>query len=187
MVRKAPGMISTDPKVIARIEKRLKTRNARFRKLPKAKQRVALAKDVIQQLDARKLIASHCYFGWKHRDDNARFSNLPDKAQFGTATSQTKCEVCGIGSLLVAAAELADQLPVDWALDITTGSTNERFSIVDYLAPWFSSTQLDMIEMAYEQTSTRGGFRSFYTVRSDKQRLRAIMKNIIANNGRFVP
>lgn len=157
-------------------------------KLPKdkAKARVLIAKDVIAQLDARKLEAGGFYQIICHgidRNADAK-SHLP-----------AKCRVCAKGAVLLAHIERFNSVTVGEAL-------NANHETAAAKATYFSVKQLDEIEAAFEggfigdapsptaeKTAYRWATRYPHVLASDhfhrNDRLRAIMSNIIRNKGTF--
>lgn len=97
------------------------------------------------------------------------------------------CEVCAVGSLVVAAAKRYDNMKVEY-LD-----TNGVFSA---MSPYFERQQLLLIELVYEKAAmSPGEFTSeqrnaaadmWDEVPTGSERLKLIMQNIVSNNGTFV-
>lgn len=173
------------------VRKYLRRRNERFEKLSVEQQRVAIAKDVISQLNAKKLIAatSTGYLGWDQFGSSipSRTHNLNHRLnprlrgrEASECTAQLQCTVCGIGSLFVSALEFVDEKRVDKSID-------RRHVHVEYLERWFSPEQLDLIEEYFESPPYGSLYRE---VRGDLDadlRLTMIMENIISNDGVFDP
>ena len=104
------------------------------------------------------------------------------------------CTVCGIGAAFVAAVLRAD--------DTVVGDLDGREDAMQmrhYLGTWFDLPQLGMIEAAFEQqgsfakaqgSSIISAHRSWQfgeAIYDPEDRMIAIMKNIVDNNGTFVP
>lgn len=157
----------------------------------KAEKRVALAKDVLAQLEAQRIIPT---FGLYRRISN-------DGA----------CEVCALGSMMVACCDT----------DSRSNMLCSPEPIIDCLEPLFSESELAVIEAAFEgdtgmpvarglrmrlaplnetQIDTAatafGPHADDNTCESEllelaaqqaRDRLKAIMTNIIAHEGMFVP
>jgi len=94
------------------------------------------------------------------------------------------CEVCAVGSLVVAAARRFDNMKLELL---------EHRGVFTALEPYFSKGQAMIIEAAYE--GDRGGSHSVECLAASKlwpdtatgsYRLQLVMENIIANNGTFV-
>lgn len=184
-----------------KIEKQLEKKNEQFRKASPAKKRVMIAKDVISQLKSGKIVPDHTYFSWPdHKSEETaeclRRNRTP--TNMALLTSRTSCEVCGIGSLFVAALERDGR----YKLGRYKGRSSEpgRAEIVCYLTPYFDRTQLQLIEAFFEQDLYFTSIdvqetldpemvykNPIFTERDDRKRLEMIMENIIENNGQFIP
>jgi hypothetical protein len=105
------------------------------------------------------------------------------------------CHVCALGACFLANVEKTDNVPY---LD----STHRRDEITENLSKIFSEGQMGLIEAAFERSSDYGykgddNDNTYDLVEAavefgeryddPTKRLRAIMKNIIKNNGEFVP
>lgn len=188
--------IQTSGKKFEALQKKLKLDNAKFKKLNKTEQRIAIAKDVIAQLKAEKFLAKSTYFGWGKAYDSYCDTSDAEEANLDLSecVSQVQCSVCGIGSLFVSAARKADALPLKKFLP---DAGDRRFES-KYLDKWFDSAQLDLVEAYYEQdprlNAENDPFSSFHYSRSpiyresnSTKRLTMIMENIVSNNGKFQP
>lgn len=177
-----------------------------FIKLSKPRRAVAIARDVLAQLNR----FGTQYLGYVMTKDAS--NHIPIKSgdqQVHTLFSKQKeCCVCGIGAMFICAVERADGLKVNQLHHfspfrqtatsrrgvVTQTVRIDRIDIVKYLAETlgaFSALQLTMIENYYE-----GSSKSFITDHHDnwkdavwlngrKDRLRLIMQNIIVNKGVF--
>lgn len=186
--------------------------------------RLAIAKDVIEQLDAHaynvrmNVYATIDGINFLTDDASKRLG-----ARFQTTDLQTivrsnpECTVCAVGSLLLSAARLYNEMSVE---DVATPDSTS--GIADALSPYFDLRQLVLIELAFEGRNyglllNERLFRIDYTdqwrsveepeilithetVRAAKEylenrlldpdhdgALRKIMENIIEHNGEFVP
>lgn len=172
-----------------------------FEELSQAEQRVAIAKDVIAQLDAGLYDARHAgYLGWEGRAVSARCAKEVERIFEGVLGGTQVCHVCGIGSLFVSIVKYGDVTPGEFfqaSLDEGMGSGRAK------LAKYFTQEQLSMIEYAFERSPT-GHTRRYigrdpqlcervysYTWRrlpdDRNERLRAIMQNVVDNGGEFKP
>lgn len=169
---------------IKQAEDALKTakRNLKFHSLPKAEQRVAIAKDVLTALDARKIVAT-----------NQGYLN-------GDPTGDKSCRVCALGGVFVTGMRKGLFQPVEIEhFDDGEWSAIDEEGMREQLRPHFSSKQLSLIESAFEVAWFTDGdielsqkeleravaFGTRYACPND--RMRAIMKNIIQNKGAFKP
>jgi hypothetical protein len=175
------------------------------KKLTKAEMRIEIAKDVIAQIKAKKY--NPMQGRWVEQADGPDY----DDWLFENATTCkvdvrdytnniNKCNVCALGSLFVSAVNKYNNVYGTY----DSVSTYEVFSSIGTgekkspLLRYFSSSQLQLIEFTFE-----GGIGAFYfhdntpTVKraydfheqysNAKDRLIAIMKNIIKNKGTFKP
>lgn len=158
---------------------RQRARNAKFRKLPIARQRVAIARDVIKLLSKGKIKARSTYL-----NSPVETATRYRSADLGVAlTCGECCEVCGIGSLFVATVMTANHVKVE---DFHNSDDARQFE-VDYLEKWFDYDQLTIIEMHYELRNEAYGFTSMGAKKTADARMVMIMENIISNGGRFIP
>ena len=143
---------------------------ARMNAAEKAKTRVAVAKDVLKQLKAKKIRAQSNY-GYC----------VPDDAG--------PCMVCALGAAMVSRLRIKGAWSLVWR-----SSWWDRGAVTEELSDCFSHEQMLLIEDAFESgpnehyspPATPGElFGARY--RSDRGRLKAIMENIIANKGTFAP
>jgi hypothetical protein len=110
---------------------------------------------------------------------------LPD---LSAITLQSKCIVCGIGSMFVSTVEKMDKLKITDSYGAEP-DIRDRDTQVKYMRKWFSESQLRLIENYFEQF----GIGSFWedskikSQSSDNKRLIMIMENIISNKGKFDP
>lgn len=122
-------------------------------------------------------------------------------------SEQRGCRVCALGAAFVCAVARANRIDmgaVDGRLSVST--THTRRFLHGYLNGWFSSEQLGLIEAAFE-TSLQyiepgtdrdlAGRAVAFGVQAQRRApsyneasamaMRAIMENIVQNNGEFVP
>ena len=168
---------------------------AQFKKLSKKKQRVTVAEDVIAQLEAKTLKAGQGLFLdiYVDNDDNESFLEEDARKFFSQAPDKNiQCTACGLGSMMVAKARLENHATVD---DVATDTiSGEDIEII--LMQIFSSDTIRNIEVCFEkgygfydenddedQPAIKFGKR----FRNPNNRLIAICKNIIKNEGEFIP
>ena len=155
--------------------------------------RVAIAKDVIARVDKIGQIAKGGYI-----DIDGNFCLGPNDLQEYVDEIEPYCTVCALGSILLSKARLYNNVPTSnfEAIYYHGG----RPEIVESLKDIFPIEQLDLIESAFEkdlifssiisdsfiqEIKDAAMFGSEYKVAKD--RLVAIMENIIENNGEFIP
>jgi len=174
------------------------------KKLTKAEMRVAIAKDVIAQIKTAKYnpmqgcwveeVDGPDYDDWLF--DNSR--NCTVDVQVYTKSIK-KCNVCALGSLFVSAVNKYNNVyGTYWSVSTNevfdTTETNNRSPLLRY----FTIKQIRLIEYTFEGGMGAVCFDddhpmvnkayAFYSRYPDsKDRLLAIMKNIVENKGTFKP
>lgn len=170
--------------------KTLKERNAKFKAATPAEKRVMISTDVLDQLTAKKIKAAHA--GWAlltfsaPQNPKHEVCNIIDNAQ---------CTCCALGAMMLSEVRINDKLKIGALMD--DGGSGVDFRMYhggdeDRLCDFFDYQQLSLIESAYERGTGRydGTERSVSfgeRYKTPERRLRAIMENIVANNGTFKP
>ena len=155
-----------------------------FYRQTKAQKRVTIAKDVLKWLDTKKVRASP-----------GVYLDVYDGKELvteGDTVNGYKCEACALGAIFACTVERA-KAARSGGFNVSSGHMRSR------LGPYFERDQLAAIENAFEQTSVIPTEAStgtwspqyegadFSADSSPTRRMRAIMKNIIRNNGTFIP
>lgn len=181
-----------------------KEKNEAFKKMTAPEKRVAIARDVLAGMKADILIAkSGTYLDDVKFREKVRWDmplKVEDQAK-PLMDAVESCNVCGIGSMFVSTVMRFNKLTIG---DIVGADTNPADDdenqisakefvdeasgggvMYEYLEQFFPAEDLRKVEEAFE-----GG--SFCAVEdhpypSDDIRLRLIMENIVANEGRFRP
>jgi hypothetical protein len=208
-----------------------KKRNARFAKLSNAQKRVAIARDVLKQIQTENFIPH-----------TGKFVSVPDYNEFLVYRNKNAslqemlpqlgpCDVCALGGLFLSCTNLNNKARVSALMENSHPSgnidnTGEAYQMNDMflggkkfsndLNRFFSNYQLMLIEIAFERGGgavgnvnfTDGLYKNYLgqfkpitaeieaaaqfsektnTDQSSKDRMIAIMKNIIRNKGRFRP
>lgn len=179
---------------LEREKKAISKKNKEFRRLPDYKQRMTIAKDVLDQLKIKRFIPKFgTYFNTNDPQVNENFANN-DSCQVNEVLAGVKCEVCGIGSLFVAMVDRANDCSVSELPEINSGDFMR-----DYLEQWFRGRQLDLIEVAfegriidareldYDDSDVIDAIKFTKNIDSPDDRIKKIMKNIIENEGTFIP
>ena len=172
--------------------------NAAFRRLSASAKRVAIAKDVLAQIAARKYRATCGVYV-----DGLKTEDVPGETQLQeiVAGQRESCEVCGIGSVFMSAVRLGDNLTVGEALSVAGYDSYVNESVMaDKVREYFAPAQLALIETAFERgpvgisedwhqdsAAPERAIRFGNRYRSATARLKAIMTNIVENEGTFVP
>lgn len=175
-----------------------------FEQLPIHLQRIAIAKDVIEQLKNKIYKAEQGRYIRYLRTNDGHYPLAEGKYWYTPAKSIIEnidtCEVCALGSCLLSTVKFKNHLMID---DISRFNFNVR----NLLLSLFSEKQLFLIEKAFEsdlagtfisqdylenegliksrEISAAKRFRDQYDY--EQERLIAIMENIIANKGEFKP
>jgi len=154
------------------------------------KKAVQIAEDVLAQLRARKYVAT----AGTYVDLNDAFiegknywEDVPVVKSLQTFlkkhAKKKSCHVCALGACFLANVERRNKVDLE--------DFYGRRDIEVNLAGIFSAEQMDEIETAFEGNTSHGGswdavaFGNRY--HDDTARLRAIMRNIIKNDGEFIP
>lgn len=196
-----------------REKKRVRDNNYRFNKMAPNRKRVRIAKDVIEQLDAKKLIAKHGtylqlssiaakkkydirYFSWPDFEDKK--SKIAE-TQISEVVSANSCKVCAIGAVFASAVKRANHCTIG-DMNSDADGLNDDIFMRSYLKSWFSREQLALMEIAFDRTDQSidgdasgadddvlDAAYNFASKQTAGGRLRAIMQNIIDNDGEFVP
>lgn len=162
----APGLDG----IVDVIEAAAKDRD--FSKLSREEKRVAIAKDVLKQIDEKVF--------------------LPYAGVYVRELEGTPCMACAVGSACLAAFRLDGN--ASWRVGQGPGQAHAYAA----LAPYFEPDQLARMEAAFERTDT---YRKHFITSGQAMeavafghkfegptaRLRGIMQNIIDNGGTFKP
>jgi hypothetical protein len=184
-------------------------KNKAFWKLHPSKQRVAVAKDVLKQLALGFYKASKGYYlVFKKVGKKKECSGKLDTLFSELKSEGASCAVCGIGSVFASMVNLGDNLTTKEAglgFEIGSGYGIDDEIMRQKIKKVFSEQQRIMIECAFEKgnigyknekddywiedmpeyVDTAIKFGKKY--KSDINRLKAIMNNIISNKGEFIP
>ncbi|RJQ25016.1 hypothetical protein C4577_06435 [Candidatus Parcubacteria bacterium] len=173
--------------------------------MKKSEMAVAIAKDVLKWIPKYKDIGHSRYM---QGDITCLKDKEDSQAQKHTKEIVKNCGVCALGACFVSYINVFNKLKISDIIDDCGGYFEgdpltidlEREGLIkDKLLKAFSQTQLDLIEAAFErddltidwQDSTSSSMEEAIEFgeryNDSRERLRAIMKNIIKNNGKFVP
>jgi hypothetical protein len=169
---------------------------------------VAIATDVISQLRKRnskmKVKDGNAYVDTDFRPEDT----TGDLREILPEMLKTDCTVCAKGALIISKARLFNKVPLkkifperEWQNFF--GRHIDRLDLIRncstmsaLLSPIFPRKTADLIEAAFEKTlyyasnsspTSRKSVNFGLKYPDPKKRLIAIMKNVIANNGDFVP
>lgn len=194
--------------------KTIKARNKWFAALTAQEQRIAIAKDVILQLELGKFEASSgTYFELVAKSELYDGDDLQKVIENRTES----CSVCAIGAVFASKVRLGNNVLIeDWDIndkDLSMTSCD----LLEATENIFSEKQMRLMEFAFENSDINDEFvasyldlddfdseelyeeayyelvrinkacRSFYDLyEEDSDRMKAIMKNVIENSGTFV-
>jgi hypothetical protein len=179
-------------KTIAKLNRRIAARNKAFAKLTPAKKRVRIAKDVLEQLDAKRIKAKPGTYLWA-TGNKLKVTEKDLGKDLSELTTQIKsCDACAIGSLFLCAVERADALKIGEAYsnsEAEVSYTSDKFNDMSlsqhiYLRRFFPRGTLDSMEATFEKYDIWGEGRQLRV--PAEQRLRLIMENVIRNKGEFI-
>ena len=144
----------------------------KFNKMSKAERRVAVAKDVIKQINSGLFTAASRYFAPKRRFmENVSEENLPS----------TSCYVCGIGAAAIAKTIKFNNFDFDNSLREYGLSQTDCH---DALEDCFTTDQLNKIENWFECNSHY--LPSTWREKSKENRMLCIYQSIIDNEGKVL-
>lgn len=167
--------------------------------------RVEILKDALKWIKPSQVISGNVYFrlrgGQAGADSEAvcKLNTITDSKKLAKKFQKDKtCEVCAKGALFLSTVALHNEFNfghIDGYYGVSTGEG----TMVERMETFFTEEQLDLIEDAFE---TPYGFipdpESYPPTRykaalfgasyeKDIDRLRAILRNMIANKGTFKP
>jgi hypothetical protein len=181
-------------------------------KMTGPQKRVAIAKDTIKWLGTKAIkMKPGTYFQLPRKAIKVQNGKLDDVL----ATVEKPCQVCALGSLFYSMVRRFDKVPVSicntmWEVDDIYAEGVGHADIYIELSKYFPRHQLSLIESAFEKRDmvevgdydgievevgmaglaledTIDRAIDFARKKNATDRLRAIMNNIIENNGAFKP
>lgn len=184
--------------ILNALDEAIKKRNENFSSMSKMEKRTEIAKDVIASLNAKKYIAERGTYLDMFDKSN------PRKGQYGEDLGcrltkdninkeTTVCHVCAIGSVFTSFA-MKTKTPLSSSSDAMLRSMNSIFSKTEMriLEMLFEGHVIDDVtfdKLSKEQKKIIRQYGSQFKKASKgsaDRRLRAIMNNIIDNEGKFV-
>lgn len=185
------------------VYKRIKRANEKFASMTKAEKRVQIAKDVITQLQAKKIKATPGTYvrttlknvQVKKDDYGCSMLHFDKGTQAQDVFKGLTCDACALGSMFLCAVDTHDKLKMknlnpECDIDYDKASAEIRLDnqdMYDYLSKFFNREQLYQIECAFEGSNFESSARLYKNERNSRKRLRLIMENIVNNEGTFVP
>lgn len=180
----------------------IKKINAAFSRMTAAERRVAIARDVIDQIDAEKYRLGSCGYieDLKSNEDIDTLINDADTLKevqvCDVINSMDSCQVCARGAMTLSAIRKFNKVTLDKFNPIEMSLSSDELEPIE--DRFFSRKQTALIEHAYEgfeeaesdaitDLEASAAARYGYSLGDDRDcRLKAIMRNIIRNNGQFV-
>lgn len=166
--------------------------NAAYEKKTPAQKRVQIAKDVLLALNSRAIKATHMSYFYDNSGttQKVRWSS-PNKSLKDLLPELPACNVCAKGAIFVCAVARQNNVTVDESQSVFSGSridgdwVNGDKTLSVALGDVFEADQLKIIEDAFEDMT--GAYSHFYNkYGTPRQRMEALMRNIIRNRGRLV-
>jgi hypothetical protein len=177
-----------------------------FMALPRNERRVFVAKDVLKQLNKLSIKQgqyvvfdaeiSGSVWGLPTDGITDKFKNQELKDILHKVRKD--CEVCALGACFLSIVGITDKFEIN-RNNVNSYNEIEFERIEKHLKKVFTSREMALIETAFEGVVIRDEYilendqavrraKDFACQYADnKDRLRAIMKNIIKNNGKFCP
>ena len=175
------------------MNKQTQKRNDAFKRATKQERAVMVAKDALKMLDAGKTTAATGF--WASFEDKFSDNEEVENEQICDLSDQfSGCKVCALGSLMLSEIRHTNNLKF-----------SEVAGMLDYeceghrLNKVFSETQQKLMELAFEgghgyfdaydcvSEKVQERIEYFYEKYPDSaDRLRAILKNVVKNGGKFV-
>lgn len=173
-----------------------------FKNLKPEAKRIAIAQDVIAQLDLEKIVAAQGTWLENVEYNEPIFTEEDvekNKLLSGKLAKVKQCEACALGSMFMCTVDLAKDLRCNTLsdqLDSTGESSGVEIGDMEpYLVKFFARDQIRLIELAFEggdggydaETDAEGCAVVMFDIHDEAEsRMRTIMQNIIDNKGTFV-
>ena len=161
----------------------------RFSKANRMRKRVMIARDVLAQISAGKMIVTQGTY--LILGDNRRLEEKDQNKELCDLLSGVKCEVCAIGAAFVSGVKFKDKLKVNEASPPWSGDlVIDDHKMTEYLSGIFTEEEMREFERIFEgfgydyANPFKASVREHY-VHDPEMLLTMIMHNIIATGGRF--
>lgn len=165
----------------------------KFENMTPAQKRVAIAKDVIKQIEQNRLLIRHdSYWRVLKEEEYGRVCDIVNRKLL--RAKKTVCRACAAGAVLLTGIRLFNKLE-------TGGFNGDQYERVQK-NEWFTLEQMAMIEGAFESPGARimsrnaitnnqweacEAFYNNHQFDNEDDHVTAIMQNIIKNKGEFIP
>lgn len=190
---------------LQKLNEQIKLHNSEFKKMSAAQKRIAIAKDVLASLKAKKYTAKHrTYCAFYFKDKKKVPTGTVELQDVLLSKNLTSCNVCAMGSVFMAKVSLGNSCKIDipshfgfTSIENFNNIVGDAEDIVDNMKGIFTEKQLREIEYAFEgediinmfddkPLSFHDKMKDFYIRnKSADVRLKAIMDNIVENEGTF--
>lgn len=137
------------------------------------KQRIEIAKDVIALCKSRQTKIKIDVGSYYHTESIRQEDNLFDKGGQLTSKRLPPCQLCARGALFIKSVDRYDKCDLGRIDDIAD-------AVIDRSVKEWGAEQTNLIESHFEVSR-------YWLPQDPKRRLLAIMENIVANNGEYVP
>ncbi len=156
---------------------------------------IAVAQDVLEHLDELELVQGHhIRMQYPHRIEDFQSEGCDD-LRGCVDVVQHHCDVCLKGAAVLSKARIYDGVPMSTFQRIASGCYAN--CVRDVLLDVFDGTTLDLMEIAFEghvlwyidpaPANYRQAIDFGHRYYDNKERVRAVMENVIANGGVFIP
>lgn len=170
-----------------------------LKSVPKNIARILICYDALLQLRQKKVKATTGHYVFA-LDKQENFCKLPNSESVDVALNKAdKCEACALGTLFISRTRIFNKLKIkDAGYEASSGEIKGSFIGQDLLA-YFDKEQLALIEGCFEGgrvgywgetldfENRELAFRFNKKYKTSESTLIAILKNIISNDGIFMP
>lgn len=193
------------------IQKEIRRRNRLFKNKTAAQKRILIAKDVIEQIRAKRFTATEgIYIAIYNKNDEFFDGDESEKsAQKEILNNANRCECCAIGSVVASCILFNNEVDVESANNMGFGDRYSSGFPAQHpfkksgLSKIFTVGQLMLMEAVFERHGVSDfcdnqnmSFDAAHNLldrwerpkyNTPKKRLIGIMENIIENEGKFIP
>jgi hypothetical protein len=170
-----------------------------FQSMTPAQKRVLIARDALTLLEGARILPTSGNYITRVRPLVSPDVQLQEVIKTNWLAYEHSCSACALGMTLIAACLRFNDLTVGELYD--DGSRVSRAPVVEYLKRFFDADQLDLIEIAFEEGDVPTVLESTKLTPNEvmdaivfgerfegwREVMRAILNNIIQNEGVFVP
>jgi len=196
------------------IKKQIEERNAKFEKATNAEKRLLIVTDAFKQLVSGRFVAESGEWLWVTVKDAYDTSLTEDDSlQKCTLSNKVECVGCALGSMMLGLVRFDNKVTLGEAteyscdspffIDAIEKSTPGNGKVGNRLLRYFSENQLNLVEYFFEMgngvsrhhelTDLEQAIFNYWRddhgaeTWKDEQRLLLILKNMMNNQGMFVP